>query len=43
MMTNNKELEIQLIKNRIALLQSRDEPNGNIINKLQRKLRKLLN
>lgn len=29
------------IRNRIALLQSRKTENGNIVNKLQRKLRKI--
>lgn len=37
----NKELEIKLLKNRIALLQSRDTDNGNIIKKCKRRLRKL--
>lgn len=37
----NKELLIKQIKNRIDLLRSRDTENGNIIKKLQRKLRKL--
>lgn len=37
----NKELLIKHIKNRIDLLRSRDTENGNIIKKLQRKLRKL--
>lgn len=31
------------IRNRIALLQSRKTENGNIIHKLQRKLRKITN
>ena len=35
---NNK---VQEIKNRIALLKTRDEENGNIIKKLERKLRTL--
>ena len=36
-----KEMEILNITTRIALLESRDKDNNNIVRKLKRKLRKL--
>ena len=38
-----KEVEILNITTRIALLESRDKENNNIVRKLKRKLRKLQN
>ena len=38
----NTEFKKLAITNRIALLKSRNEENGNIIKKLERKLRKIL-
>lgn len=38
-----KEMEILNITTRIALLESRDKENNNIVRKLKRKLRKLQN
>lgn len=38
---SNKDLKIAQIKIRIALLESRDSDNGNIVKKLKRQLRTL--
>lgn len=41
MPTCDKNLEIMQLKNRVALLKSRDEENGNIIKKCERKIRNI--